>query len=58
MLNAMLDKCRKLHFKEVRFTTKPEVMSIGYALYKKMGFEELENNEGTVLMRMMLDILN
>ena len=54
MLNAMLDKCRKLHFKEVRFTTKHEVMSIGYALYKKMGFEELENNEGTVLMRMLL----
>ena len=54
MLNAMLDKCRELGFKEVRFTTKPEVMSIGYALYKKMGFEELENNEGTVLMRMLL----
>ena len=57
MLNAMLDKCRELKYKEVRFTTKPEVMSIGYALYKKMGFEELENNEGTVLMRMMLDTL-
>ena len=55
MLNAMLDKCRELHFKEVRFTTKPEVMSIGYALYRKMGFEELENDNGTVLMRMMLD---
>ncbi len=54
MLNAMLDKCRKSGIEEVRFTTKPEVMSIGYALYKKMGFEELENNEGTVLMRMRL----
>ena len=54
MLNAMLDKCRELNYKEVRFTTKPEVMSIGYALYKKMGFEELENNEGTVSMRMLL----
>ena len=52
MLGAMLDKCRELEYKEVRFTTKPEVMSIGYALYKKMGFEELENNQGTVLMRM------
>ena len=58
MLDAMLDKCRELKYKEVRFTTKPEVMSIGYALYKKIGFEELENNEGTVLMRMMLDTLN
>lgn len=55
MLIAMLDKCRELHFKEVRFTTKPEVMSIGYALYRKMGFEELENDNGTVLMRIMLD---
>ena len=55
MLNAMLDKCRELKFKEVRFTTKPAVMSIGYALYQKMGFEELENEEGTVLMRMKLD---
>ena len=55
MLNAMLDKCRELGIEEVRFTTKPEVMSIGYALYKKMGFEELENNEGTVLMRMKLN---
>ncbi|MCR4643333.1 MAG: GNAT family N-acetyltransferase [Lachnospiraceae bacterium] len=55
MLNAMLDKCRELQFKEVRFTTKPEVMSIGYALYRKMGFEELENDGGTVLMRMMFD---
>ncbi len=54
MLNAMLDKSRELNYKEVRFTTKPEVMSIGYALYQKMGFEELENNEGTVLMRMLL----
>ena len=54
MLNAMLDKCRELGFYEVRFTTKPEVMSVGYALYKKMGFDELENNEGTVLMRMVL----
>lgn len=54
MLNAMLDKCRKLGIEEVCFTTKPEIMRIGYALYKKMGFEELENNEGTVLMRMIL----
>lgn len=54
LLNAMLDKCRELGFKEVRFTTKPAVMSVGYALYKKMGFEELGNDEGTVSMRMAL----
>lgn len=55
MLNAMLDKCKELQFKEVRFTTKPEVMSIGYALYQKMGFEELWNDDGTVLMHMMIE---
>ena len=55
MLNAMLEKCRELKFKEVRFTTKPEVMSIGYALYRKMGFEELGNDNGTVSMRMLLE---
>ena len=55
MLNAMLDKCRELRFKEVRFTTKPEVMSIGYALYQKMGFEELSNDGETVMMRMNID---
>ncbi len=54
LLNAMLDTCRELNFKEVRFTTKPAVMSIGYTLYKKMGFKELENNNGTVLMNMIL----
>ena len=54
MLDAMLEKCRKLCFREVRFTTKPEVMSVGYALYKRMGFEELDDSEGTVLMRMLL----
>ena len=54
MLHAMLDQSRKLGFTEVRFTTKPKVMSIGYALYKRMGFEELENKEGTVWMRMEL----
>ena len=54
MLNAMLDKCRELSFAEVRFTTKPAVMSIGYALYQRMCFEELENDGETVLMRMKL----
>ena len=54
MLNAMLDRCRKLGFKEVRFTTNPEVMAIAYALYKRMGFEELDNAEGVVSMRMAL----
>ena len=52
MMNAMLDKCRTLGFHEVRFTTKPAVMSVGYGLYQRMGFEEIENDGETVLMRM------
>ena len=54
MLNAMLDRCRKLNFKEVRFTTKPEVMSIGYSLYKRLGYEELSEENGIVSMRIDL----
>ncbi|MBQ4293672.1 MAG: DUF2225 domain-containing protein, partial [Lachnospiraceae bacterium] len=34
---AMTDKASELGFKEVVFTTKPEVMSVGYGLYKRMG---------------------
>ncbi len=54
MLNTMLDKARTLGFKEVTFTTKPAVMQIGYGLYKRMGFEETAEDNGTVSMRMAL----
>ena len=54
MLNAMLDKAKELGFKEVRFTTKPEVMRIGYELYKRMGFLETGEQDGIVEMRMYL----
>lgn len=54
MLNAMLDKARDLGFGEVVFTTKPAVMSIGYSLYKRMGFEETGEKDGVVSMRMAL----
>ena len=52
MLNSMLDKAKELGFKEVTFTTKPSVMQIGYGLYKRMGFEETAEENGTVSMRM------
>lgn len=52
MLNTMLDKARQLGFKEVTFTTKPSVMQIGYGLYKRMGFEQVAENDGIVSMRM------
>ena len=54
MLNTMLDRAKKLGFSEVTFTTKPSVMQIGYGLYKRMGFEELYEEDGTVSMRMVL----
>ncbi len=54
MLNTMLDRARALGFSEVTFTTKPAVMQIGYGLYKRMGFEEVSEKEGTVSMRMEL----
>ena len=52
MLNSMLDKAKELGFKEVTFTTKPSVMQIGYSLYKRMGFEEISEENGIVSMRM------
>ena len=54
MLKAMTDKASALGFKEVVFTTKPEVMNVGYGLYKRMGFEELSEENGIVSMRIDL----
>ena len=54
LMNEMLDRSRKLGFKEVTFTTKPEVMGIGYGLYKRMGFEEVNCIDGVASMRMTL----
>ena len=54
MLYSMLDKAKELGFAEVNFTTKPFVMQIGYSLYKRMGFEEISEENGTVSMRMAI----
>ena len=54
LMNEMLNRSRKLGFKEVTFTTKPAVMSVGYDLYKRMGFEEVNCSDGVVSMRMLL----
>ena len=54
MIKAMTDKASELGFKDVVFTTKPEVMSVGYGLYKRMGFEELSEDNGIVSMRIDL----
>ena len=54
MIKAMTDKASELGFKEVLFTTKPEVMNVGYVLYKRMGFEELSEENGIVSMRIDL----
>lgn len=54
MIKAMTDKASELGFREVVFTTKPDVMSVGYGLYKRMGFEELSEENGTVSMMIHL----
>ena len=54
LMNEMLNRSRKLGFKEVTFTTKPAVMSVGYGLYKRMGFEEVNCTDGVAAMRMAL----
>ena len=54
MIKAMTDKASEIGFKEVVFTTKPEVMRVGYGLYRRMGFEELSEENGIVSMRIDL----
>ena len=54
MLKAMTDKAFELGFKELLFTTKPDVMSIGYGLYKRLGYEELSEENGVASMRIDL----
>ena len=54
MMNAMLGKATELGFSEVSFTTRPDVMQVGYGLYQRMGFEETAENDGVVSMRMKI----
>lgn len=54
LLHAMIEKAKALGFTEIVFTTKPSVMKTAYALYKRMGFEELSETDGTVSMRIDL----
>ncbi len=56
LLHAMIEKAKVLGFTEIVFTTKPSVMKTAYALYKRMGFEELSETDGTVSMR--IDLLH
>ncbi len=43
-----------LGYDQLTFTTKPEVMKTAYELYKRMEFEELGCENGTVSMRIVL----
>jgi GNAT superfamily N-acetyltransferase len=54
MVETMLKRAKDLGFKEACLTTKPAVMGVAYNLYKRMGFEETGNNEGTVSMKIAL----
>ena len=54
LVDAALDRARNLGFQEVRLTTKPAVMPVAYGYYKRIGFEELGNENGTVSMSFSL----
>ena len=54
ILKAMMEKARALGFEEIVFTTKPSIMKTAYALYQRMGFEELSEADGIVSMRIDL----
>ena len=54
LINKMLEQSRQLGFKEITLTTKPEIMNVAYNLYKKIGFEEVSNKDGTIAMKMNL----
>ena len=51
---AVIFALYRFGFKEACLTTKPAVMGVAYNLYKRMGFEETGNNEGTVSMKIAL----
>ena len=49
MLKAMTDKASELGFREVVFTSKPEVMSVGYGLYKRRVLKNCQKRTGSSL---------
>lgn len=54
LIESILDRAKRLEFSYAHLTTKPAVMGIAYQLYKNLGFEELENIEGTASMKKKL----
>lgn len=54
LIESILDRAKRLGFSYAHLTTKPAVMGIAYQLYKNLGFEELENIEGTASMKKRL----
>jgi ribosomal protein S18 acetylase RimI-like enzyme len=54
LLDSMLEQARSLGYELFTFTTKPDVMKTAYELYKRMDFEELGCENGTVSMRIVL----
>lgn len=54
LVDAILDRAKKLGYREIRLTTKPAVMPVAYEYYKRRGFKELGNENGTVSMRSSL----
>ena len=54
MLDAMFQCAKSLGYKEVMLTTRPEVMPVAYALYQRIGFNQIDLKDGVTTMRMAL----
>ena len=54
MLDAMFQCAKSLGYKEVMLTTRPEVMPVAYALYQRIGFNQIDLKDGVATMRMAL----
>ena len=52
MLDAMFQYAKSLGYKEVMLTTRPEVMPVAYALYQRIGFNQIDLKDGVSTMRM------
>ena len=50
MLEQIFSRCKELGFTEAYLTTRPDVMGVGYELYKKIGFQEFGRENGAVSM--------
>ncbi|MBR4266561.1 MAG: GNAT family N-acetyltransferase [Bacteroidales bacterium] len=55
MLDAMFQRAESLGYKEVKLTTRPEVMPVAYALYQRIGFVQTDFEDGVAAMQLSLN---